>query len=97
MGDAPHRQGDGAGVAFQEGSVAYQKERLRHSLSPGLQVFGEDVETLVQEEDTMMITEPIIAPVVEHKFAKTEEALPETKYSKECVALTANLKSNLDV
>lgn len=45
----------------------------------------------------MMITEPIIAPVVEHKFAKTEEALPETKYSKECVALTANLKSNLDV
>ena len=31
----------------------------------------------------MMLSEPIIAPVVDKKYAKTEEELPETKYSKE--------------
>jgi hypothetical protein len=42
---------------------------------------------MVQEEDTMMLTEPIIAPVIDKKFAKTDDSLPDTKYSKECVKL----------
>jgi U5 small nuclear ribonucleoprotein component len=48
-----------------------------------VQVYGEDVETLVQEEDTQMLTEPIVAPVVEQKFSKTEHTLPVTAYDKE--------------
>ena len=47
------------------------------------EVYGEDVETLVQEEDTQMLTEPIVAPVKVHKFAKQERELPDTVYEKE--------------
>mmetsp|Transcript_35049 Transcript_35049/g.105666 ORF Transcript_35049/g.105666 Transcript_35049/m.105666 type:complete len:979 (+) Transcript_35049:54-2990(+) len=50
------------------------------------EVYGDDVEVKVQEEDTQMLSEPIIAPVVDKKFAKEEEALPETRYSKEFLA-----------
>ena len=50
-------------------------------------MYGEDVETLVQEEDTQMLTEPIVAPVVEQKFAKAEQELPVTAYDKEYVGL----------
>ncbi|KAK5198519.1 hypothetical protein LTR16_006340, partial [Cryomyces antarcticus] len=32
------------------------------------QVYGPDVETMVQEEDTQPLTQPIIAPVVQKKF-----------------------------
>jgi 116 kDa U5 small nuclear ribonucleoprotein component len=51
------------------------------------EVFGADVETLVQEEDTQPLTEPIIAPVRVKKFAVVEKNLPPTTYQKECDAL----------
>lgn len=47
------------------------------------EVYGPDVETLVQEEDTQLLTEPIVKPIHVNKFAKTEQDLPETVYSKE--------------
>ena len=47
------------------------------------QVYGEDVETLVQEEDTQLLTEPIVAPLKKKKFSKVEQDLPDTLYSKE--------------
>ncbi|KAJ9619883.1 hypothetical protein H2203_008157 [Taxawa tesnikishii (nom. ined.)] len=40
------------------------------------QVYGADVETLVQEEDTQSLAQPIIAPVVQKKFNVEEEDLP---------------------
>ena len=40
------------------------------------QVYGEDVETLVQEEDAQPLTQPIIAPVEQKKFAIEEADLP---------------------
>jgi len=47
------------------------------------QVYGADVETLVQEEDTQDLSQPIIAPVVEKKFAVQETDLPDAKFSRE--------------
>ncbi|KAJ2160762.1 hypothetical protein GGF46_002008 [Coemansia sp. RSA 552] len=48
------------------------------------EVFGPDVEALVQEEDTQALTEPIVAPVKERKFQVDEATeLPDTTYTKE--------------
>ena len=48
---------------------------------------GEDVDILVQEEDTQPLTQPIIEPVKTAKWAKSEKGLPHTVYSKEYVGL----------
>lgn len=48
-----------------------------------LELYGPDVETVVQEEDTQALTEPIIAPVKKHKFAFVEQEIPETVYELE--------------
>ena len=47
------------------------------------QVYGADVETLVEEEDAQPLTQPIIAPVQQKKFAVEEDGLPEITYSRE--------------
>ncbi|KAL1965952.1 hypothetical protein VTN77DRAFT_4892 [Rasamsonia byssochlamydoides] len=47
------------------------------------QVYGTEVETLVQEEDTQPLSEPIIKPVVQKKFAIQEADLPPVFYSRE--------------
>ncbi|KAJ2313548.1 hypothetical protein H4S02_000399 [Coemansia sp. RSA 2611] len=48
------------------------------------EVYGPDVEALVQEEDTQPLTEPIVAPVTQRKFQVDEEAqMPDTTYTKE--------------
>lgn len=47
------------------------------------QVYGPDVETLVQEEDAQPLTQPIIAPVEQKKFAVQETDLPPVFYSRE--------------
>ena len=45
------------------------------------EVYGPDVETVVQEEDTQPLTEPIVAPVKKHKFSYKEQELPSTVYN----------------
>nr|XP_022313833.1 116 kDa U5 small nuclear ribonucleoprotein component-like [Crassostrea virginica] len=50
------------------------------------EVYGPEVETIVQEEDTQPLTEPIIAPVKKKKFAMTEQDLPATTYNMEFLA-----------
>ncbi|KAH8899225.1 P-loop containing nucleoside triphosphate hydrolase protein [Thozetella sp. PMI_491] len=40
------------------------------------QVYGEDVETMVQDEDAQPLTQPIIAPVEQKKFSIEEADLP---------------------
>lgn len=47
------------------------------------QTYGEDVETLVQEEDAQPLSEPIIAPVTQKKFSIEESELPPVYYSRE--------------
>jgi U5 small nuclear ribonucleoprotein component len=50
------------------------------------EVYGPDVETIVHEEDTQPLTEPIIAPVKKLKFSHMEAELPETDYDLEFLA-----------
>jgi len=50
------------------------------------EIYGEDVETIVQEEDTQPLTEPIIAPVKNKKFSMVEQDLPTTTYNIEFLA-----------
>uniref|UniRef100_A0A914E5E5 Tr-type G domain-containing protein n=1 Tax=Acrobeloides nanus TaxID=290746 RepID=A0A914E5E5_9BILA len=51
-----------------------------------MEVYGENVETLVQEEDAQPLTEPIVKPVKQRKFAAAEKLLPQTVYKKEFMA-----------
>jgi U5 small nuclear ribonucleoprotein component len=52
-----------------------------------LEVYGPDVETLVQEEDAQPLTEPIIKPVRKIKFEHVEKELPQTTYDMELAFL----------
>ncbi len=52
------------------------------------EVYGEDVETMVQEEDAQPLSEPIVQPIKVRKWAIEEKGLPETRYDKGCVLLT---------
>lgn len=45
------------------------------------QIYGEDVETMVQEEDAQPLSEPIIKPVEQKKFQVQETDLPPVYYS----------------
>ncbi len=47
------------------------------------EVFGPDVETIVQEEDTQALTVPLVAPIRRKKFQIKEQELPETVYDME--------------
>lgn len=47
------------------------------------QVYGADVETMVQEEDTQSLAQPIIAPVVQKKFAVEETDLPPVFFKRD--------------
>ncbi|KAI9744413.1 MAG: hypothetical protein M1818_001942 [Claussenomyces sp. TS43310] len=47
------------------------------------QVYGEDVETMVQEEDAQPLTQPIIAPVEKKKFTIQEADLPPVYFERD--------------
>ena len=47
------------------------------------QVYGPDVETMVQEEDAQPLTQPIIAPIQQKKFAIQEADLPPVHFSRD--------------
>ena len=47
------------------------------------QVYGPDVETMVQEEDAQPLTQPIIAPIQQKKFTVQETNLPPVHYSRD--------------
>ena len=51
------------------------------------EVYGEDVETMVQEEDAQPLSEPIVQPIKIRKWAIEEKGLPETRYDKGWVLL----------
>lgn len=48
-----------------------------------LEVYGPEVETIVQEEDAQPLDKPLIEPVKKVKFQMKEQDLPETTYSME--------------
>ncbi|KAG6884667.1 hypothetical protein C0993_009156 [Termitomyces sp. T159_Od127] len=46
------------------------------------EVYGPDVETMVQEEDAQPLSEPIVAPVKVRKWTVEEKDMPETRFDK---------------
>lgn len=50
-----------------------------------LEVYGPEVETIVQEEDAQALDKPLIEPVKKLKFQLKEQTLPETTYEMEWV------------
>ena len=48
-----------------------------------IEVYGEEVETTVQEEDTQPITQPIVAPVRAKNYDLVEKKNPESVYSQD--------------
>ncbi|KAJ1548054.1 U5 small nuclear ribonucleoprotein component, partial [Nowakowskiella sp. JEL0078] len=59
------------------------------------EVYGSDVEVLVQEEDTQPLSEPIIAPVKKKKTYIQEEDIPETVYKPEFLTWLSNTPENV--
>lgn len=51
-----------------------------------MEVYGPDVETLVQEEDAQPLTQPLIEPVKHRNFAYVESSIPRTTYDPEFLA-----------
>lgn len=58
-------------------------------------MYGEEVETLVQEEDAQPLSEPIIAPVQQKKFAVQEADLPPVFYSREFMSDLLNFPEQI--
>ncbi|KAL1515598.1 hypothetical protein AB1Y20_002218 [Prymnesium parvum] len=56
-----------------------------------MEVYGEDVETTVQEEDTQPITQPIVAPLKPKNYDLVEKRQPRTVYSQEFMLSLMNL------
>lgn len=66
--------------APQNAVVLHENKKYYPSAS---EVYGEGVETIVQEEDAQPLTQPIIEPVKARKFAIEEEGLPETRFDRQ--------------
>lgn len=46
------------------------------------EIYGQDVETMVQEEDAQPLSVPIVEPVKTRRFAVEEQGLPETRFDR---------------
>ncbi|UYV67465.1 EFTUD2 [Cordylochernes scorpioides] len=68
----------------EEGQVVLHEEKKYYPSA--VEVYGPEVETIVQEEDAQPLTEPIIAPVKINKFSHVEQDVPNTKYNLEFLA-----------
>lgn len=63
----------------QNAVVLHEEKRYYPSAQ---EVYGEDVEALVEEEDAQPISQPIVEPVKMRKFAIEETGLPETRFDR---------------
>ncbi|SOV03916.1 probable ribosomal elongation factor EF-2 [Ustilago sp. UG-2017a] len=54
------------------------------------EIYGEEVETMVQEEDAQPLSVPIVEPVRIRKFAVEEEGLPETRFDRSFLSSLMN-------
>lgn len=59
------------------------------------QVYGEDVETMVQEEDAQPLTQPIIAPVEKKSFVIQEDDLPPVYFERGFMADLMNFPDQI--
>ncbi|KND01710.1 small GTP-binding protein domain [Spizellomyces punctatus DAOM BR117] len=87
--ESGEREKDTTGMALMQVDEAVNQVVLHEDKKyypTAEEVYGPDVETLVQEEDTQLLSEPIIAPVKQRKTYIQEKDLPVTRYSKEFMA-----------
>ncbi|RZF47169.1 hypothetical protein LSTR_LSTR004878 [Laodelphax striatellus] len=77
-------EGEGGGGGGTTTAVVLHEDKRYYPAS--LEVFGPDVETIVQEEDAQPLTVPLVAPVKKTRFQIAEQALPRTTYSVEYLA-----------
>ena len=64
-------------VADETAVVLHENKKYYPS---ALEVYGEDVQTAVQEEDSQPISQPVIAPMKTKEYDLVEERLPQTVY-----------------
>ncbi|KDN53116.1 P-loop containing nucleoside triphosphate hydrolase protein [Tilletiaria anomala UBC 951] len=91
-GDAGAEEGDhemdtaGPSMALMQVNEAASNAVILHEdkkyYPDASEVYGEGVETLVQEEDAQPITQPIIEPIKVRKFAIEESDLPPTRFER---------------
>jgi len=67
-------------IARTSNAVILHEDKKYYSTAQ--EIYGEDVETMVQEEDLQPLSEPIIAPVKTRKFRVEEKDMPQTTYDK---------------
>ncbi|CAF1679603.1 unnamed protein product [Adineta ricciae] len=84
--DRDEAEGEDVTVDMSNLSTAVVLHEDKKYYPSALEIYGPDVETVVQEEDTQALTEPIIAPIKKHKFAFVEQEIPETTYDLEYLA-----------
>lgn len=85
----------GADVSTEGPSNAVVLHEDKQYYPTAQQVYGEEVETLVQEEDAQPLSEPIIAPVQQKKFAVQEADLPPVFYSREFMSDLLNFPEQI--
>ena len=61
--------------------VLHEDKQYYHTAE---EVYGPDVETMVQEEDAQPLSEPIIAPIKVRKWTIEEKDMPQTRFDKGC-------------
>jgi U5 small nuclear ribonucleoprotein component len=85
--EEPYEQGENSMVVDEipvvESRVVLHEDKSYYPSAHD--VFGKDVQVIVQEEDTQPLTEPIIKPIKTKSFQIVEKDLPETIYKKEYI------------
>ncbi|KAK1925362.1 P-loop containing nucleoside triphosphate hydrolase protein [Papiliotrema laurentii] len=69
------------GVDGTAGNQVVLHEDKRYYASAA-EVYGEDVEAMVQEEDAQLLSEPIVAPIKVRNFTVQEKGLPTTRFDR---------------
>ena len=70
-----HGEGDGQEEGAYESSIVLHEDKKYY---PDAEEVFPEAETLVQEEDTQDISEPVIAPVKTKTFSVLEKETPQT-------------------
>lgn len=73
--------GDVLTIAGTAGNQVVLHEDKRY-YATAQEVYGEDVETMVQEEDAQPLTEPIVQPIKIRSFSVQEKGLPVTRFDR---------------
>uniref|UniRef100_A0A0N4ZUV3 Tr-type G domain-containing protein n=1 Tax=Parastrongyloides trichosuri TaxID=131310 RepID=A0A0N4ZUV3_PARTI len=82
--DNEMNDGDDHGHRSNSNAVVLHEDKKYYPSA--MEVYGEDVEVLVEEEDAQPLTEPIVKPVGQKKFKTEEYNLPNTFFKKEFLA-----------